>query len=167
MSLKHLMINYAAYNAWANESYVNWLKNKPMEVLSQEIPSSQNSIVKTMSHILAVQEFWESVICETPLTSGRYITQEFDAEEIFSTIVTQSKALVAFLETLSEEDFMKELHLDTPWVKGTKPRYEFIQHLFNHSTYHRGQVTTIGRNLGITDAPMTDYNFFNMALQKA
>jgi len=30
----------------------------------------------------------------------------------------------------------------------------------SHSTYHRGQIITIGRNLGMTDAPMTDFNFY-------
>jgi uncharacterized damage-inducible protein DinB len=34
--------------------------------------------------------------------------------------------------------------------------------VMNHSTYHRGQIITIGRNLGFTDAPMTDYNFYNI-----
>ncbi|MFB6801427.1 DinB family protein [Peribacillus butanolivorans] len=31
----------------------------------------------------------------------------------------------------------------------------------NHSTYHRGQIITIGRNVGLTDAPMTDFNIYN------
>jgi uncharacterized damage-inducible protein DinB len=35
-------------------------------------------------------------------------------------------------------------------------------HCMNHSTYHRGQIVTMGRNLGFTDAPMTDYNFYNV-----
>jgi len=33
-----------------------------------------------------------------------------------------------------------------------------------HSTYHCGQVVSIGWNLGYTDAPMTDYNFYKMVL---
>ncbi len=67
----------------------------------------------------------------------------------------------------TEDDLLEKVYLDTPWVKGEMPRYEFLQHVFNHSTYHRGQVVTIGRNIDITDAPMTDYNFFNMALPGA
>jgi len=67
---------------------------------------------------------------------------------------------------LSEADLLQEIHLDTPWVKGVLPRYEFIQHVFNHSTYHRGQAVSIGRMLGYEDAPMTDYNFYNMVALK-
>jgi uncharacterized damage-inducible protein DinB len=48
----------------------------------------------------------------------------------------------------------------SPWAEATRGRFDFIQHAMNHSTYHRGQLVTIGRNLGYIDAPMTDYNFY-------
>lgn len=51
-----------------------------------------------------------------------------------------------------------------PSEKGEKPRYEFLHHCLNHSTYHRGQVVTIGRNVSLCDAPMTDFNYYNMGL---
>jgi uncharacterized damage-inducible protein DinB len=39
-------------------------------------------------------------------------------------------------------------------------RFEMLQQCFNHGTYHRGQIVTLGRNLKITDAPATDYFFY-------
>jgi len=39
------------------------------------------------------------------------------------------------------------------------------QHCINHGTYHRGQIITIARNIGITDPPTTDYNYYNMVLK--
>ena len=47
-----------------------------------------------------------------------------------------------------------------PWAEATRGRFDFIQHAMIHSTYHRGQLITIGRHLGYVDAPMTDYNFY-------
>ena len=35
-----------------------------------------------------------------------------------------------------------------------------------HLCLHRGQLTTIGRNLGLTDVPTTDYNFYNMVVKQ-
>jgi uncharacterized damage-inducible protein DinB len=32
-----------------------------------------------------------------------------------------------------------------------------IHHCMNHSTYHRGQIVTIARNLELTDPPSTDF----------
>jgi uncharacterized damage-inducible protein DinB len=32
-----------------------------------------------------------------------------------------------------------------------------IHHVMNHSTYHRGQLVTMGRELGFMDPPKTDF----------
>lgn len=166
MSLQHLMINYTAYNAWANESLINWLKTKSQDVFQAEVPSSFPSILKTLNHIWAVEEFWHSVLAEEALKSSRYGAEDLQVEAVIEGVVAESQALMNYVSTLSEAALLEEVHLDTPWVSGEMPRFEFLQHVLNHSTYHRGQIITIGRVLGLTDAPMTDYNFFNMAVEK-
>jgi uncharacterized damage-inducible protein DinB len=40
------------------------------------------------------------------------------------------------------------------------PRFEMIQQVTMHSVYHRGQIITIGRQLGFTDAQNTDYMYY-------
>jgi len=166
MHLQKLMTNYAAYNLWANETLVAWLKSKPKELLEKEVPSSFPGIVKTLNHIWAVEEFWYSVVTENKPTGSRYKAEHLDTDEVLDGVLPQSRSLADYVNTLSEEDLLRKVYLDTPWVKGELPRYEFLQHVLNHSTYHRGQAVTIGRNLGFTDAPMTDYNYFNMASAK-
>ena len=156
------MTNYAAYNSWANKTLAEWLKTKPSEALFTEVPSSFSSIVKTFSHILAVQEFWQSVVAETKLSTNRYEQSEGITREIMNELIDHSEAFAGYVGSLSEEDLLTKVYLDTPWVKGEMPRYEFLQHIFNHSTYHRGQIITIGRNAGLTHAPITDYNYFNL-----
>lgn len=163
MSLQKLMTSYAAYNLWANQTMVEWLGNKPSESLVKEVPSSFPSILKTLNHILATQEFWQSVISAEPLEKGRYNATNLNAGEILGELIEQSQKMLDHIRQFTEEHLLEKVYLDTPWVKGEMPRYEFLQHVFNHSTYHRGQIVTIGRNIDITDAPMTDYNFFNMA----
>jgi uncharacterized damage-inducible protein DinB len=162
MSLQKLVANYAAYNLWANETLLTWLKSKPKELLEKEVPSSFPTIVKTLNHIWAVEEFWYKVITGKEATGARYLVQNPDAAEVLSGIVPQSKTLADHVATLSEAALEERLSIDFPWIKGELPRYECLQHAINHSTYHRGQIVTIGRNLGFTDAPVTDYNFFNL-----
>ncbi|MEZ5057632.1 MAG: DinB family protein [Saprospiraceae bacterium] len=164
MSLKNLISDYAQYNAWANERLVNWLQSKPSDLYYQSVPSSYPSLILTLNHIFAVQEFWQSIIEEIPQFSQRFMEKEPKHENIFLPLIHQSRGMAKNIEDMSETDLLKEIYLDTPWVKGTKPRYQFIQHLMNHGTYHRGQITAIGRNLGFEDAPMTDYNYYQMAL---
>lgn len=163
MSLQKLTNNYAAYNTWANETLVNFLKTKTTALMDKEVASSFSSIAKTLNHILATQEFWYAVVTETENTSMRWNAEQVDIQEVFDSLIKHSHDFTDKVSQLSESDLSKEVNLDTPWVKGKLPIYEFLQHVFNHSTYHRGQVITIGRQLGFTDAPMTDYNYYNMA----
>ena len=50
-----------------------------------------------------------------------------------------------------------------------QPVYEVLLQLFNHQTYHRGQLTNMLRQLGIDKIAATDFIVFSRApqLQKA
>jgi uncharacterized damage-inducible protein DinB len=57
----------------------------------------------------------------------------------------------------TEAELMEEIES----IDLTKPRYEFILHVINHNTYHRGQIVTMCRSLGATEqVPAMDYEVF-------
>ncbi len=41
-------------------------------------------------------------------------------------------------------------------AEGASPLWQMVVHVVNHATYHRGQVTTMLRQLGAAPAPSTD-----------
>jgi uncharacterized damage-inducible protein DinB len=41
-------------------------------------------------------------------------------------------------------------------IKRTRPRWALVVHMFNHQTYHRGQVTTLMKQMGF-DPAETDF----------
>jgi uncharacterized damage-inducible protein DinB len=159
-ALISLMRNYADYNLWANTKYVSWLKAKAFDLLEKEILSSFSSIRSTLIHIWETERFWLSVLQQVPFPKPLRDGYDGTLDDIFEGILSHSYDFAAYVQTLSETELLENVMLITPWAEGTQPRFEFIQHCMNHSTYHRGQVVTIGRNLGITDAPMTDYNYY-------
>ncbi|MBK6264047.1 DinB family protein [Marivirga sp. S37H4] len=158
-----LISDYANYNYWANKQLADWLMTKPEEKIDQEIPSSFSSIRKTLLHMKDTQEFWLNVLREQQNIENE-VSKGFDIEmsvsEVFDSIIDQSGVMASVIENYSEAALTEEVITITPWFESTQPRYELIQHCMNHSTYHRGQIITITRNLGITDAPMTDFNFY-------
>jgi uncharacterized damage-inducible protein DinB len=161
MSLKKLINNYVGFNLWANQRLVNWLSTKPDDLLYRELPSSFSSIIKTLNHIWGVEEYWYSIITETAEYENRFGTEDFVAAQIFEGLLRKSKHLKERVASYSEHDLMKPIISDDPDFQCELPRYEFLQHLINHGTYHRGQIITIGRNHGICDAPTTDYNVYH------
>jgi uncharacterized damage-inducible protein DinB len=161
MSLQKLMTNYADYNVWVNQQFVNWLSAKSDELLNQEVPSSYSSIAKTLRHILETEEYWYSVIAETaPFERKENVI--LSTKEIFEGLLQSSAKLAEYIKSLSEEALSKEIKIENPWFQCELPLSEYLLQVVNHGTYHRGQIVTIGRNIGITDASNTDYNFYNV-----
>jgi uncharacterized damage-inducible protein DinB len=163
LSLQKLISNYANYNLWANNQFINWLSTKSDEQLNQEVPSSYSTILKSLHHIWAVEEYWYSIIFQKGDFVNLYTSQALIKNEIFEGIIKRSKALAEDIQLLSEDQLTQKIEVVSPWFQANMERYEYIQHLITHSTYHRGQIVTIGRNVGITDGSMTDYNFFNIS----
>lgn len=56
------------------------------------------------------------------------------------------EALVAFAQNLTESDLGKETKLPN----GSVPLWVLLDHLFQHQTHHRGQVTTLLTQLGVS-----------------
>jgi uncharacterized damage-inducible protein DinB len=160
-TLGSIVRDYTSYNAWANKMLVEWLKTKPSALMTQMVPSSFPSLKETLVHIWDTQRFWLSVIQQTPPEpSFRLVGFDGTLEDVFEGIIAHSEDFIAYINTLSEQQLVETVHLKTPWFEANRSRFEYIHHTMNHSTYHRGQLVTIGRNAGLTDAPMTDFNYY-------
>jgi uncharacterized damage-inducible protein DinB len=159
-AIAYLMKNYTNYNLWANSTLISWLKTKPGAVLEQEVPSSFSSIRLTLLHIWQTERYWLSIIKkEEPIT---YSAFEGTIQDVFSELLKTSGELASYVNTMTNENVLEKTLIKSPWFQSDFSNFEYIMHFANHSTYHRGQVITIGRNLGFTDAPMTDYNLYNI-----
>lgn len=162
MSLQKFMTNNANYHAWATHKFVDWLSTKPDDLLYQEVPSSFKSIIKTLNHIWATDEYWYSIIAETSNFENRREVTDLIPKEIFEGIKHRANEISSLISSYSEKELSKTIKIETPWFSCDLPKYEYLQQLINHATYHRGQIVTIGRNIGITDGSNTDYNFYNI-----
>jgi len=159
-AITYLMKNYANYNCWANTTLVNWLKSKPVAALEQEVPSSFPGIKLTLQHMWQTERYWLSILRkDTPETYEPFNGSVYD---VFDALLKTSNELAAWVNAMTEAGIQDKTLIVSPWFQSDFKNFEYIMHFANHSTYHRGQVVTIGRNLGFTDAPMTDYNFYNI-----
>lgn len=158
--IAYLMKNYAGYNLWANATLVNWLRTKPADVLAQEVPSSFTTIKATIVHIWNTQRYWFANIQRTEPEE----IEEFNGtmEDAFKGLVENSDEFADYIESMTDQQIEENTMVINPWFQCDFQNFEYILQVMNHSTYHRGQIITIGRNLGFTDAPMTDYNFYNI-----
>ena len=165
MSLQSSISNSVDYNVWVTEQLVNWLKKHSEELLDKECLSSFSSIAKTLKHISDTQLYWSSMIRGTETPTFEYIATNIDVQQEMRNLVSEAQQLATYVKENS--DAMNQSHLiESEWFTSNFAKYEYLQHLIIHTTYHRGQIVTIGHNVGIKEAPMLDYNFWNVMRQQ-
>lgn len=165
LSLSNHFQDLTAYNLWAITRLTEWLRQKPASLMEARADSSFPGINATLLHILEVEREWMGHLKQRPelLQEGL----EDDLEMVLDQLVEQATALHDYVKSLKEETF-EELCPCNLLLAGeiTVMRKDIIQHCLNHAIYHRGQVVTIGHQVGLKDAPMTDYLFYCMKVKK-
>ena len=159
--MKELLMQYAAFNVWANKKLIDAILQLSDAQQQQEITSSFPGIYKTLMHIWDAESIWWQ----------RMNLQEnfFRPSSQLTTIITeladgldaQSKQ---WKEWVSAADEIALHHVFAYRnIKGEpfeSQVWQVLQHLFNHGTYHRGQLVTMLRQVGITTIPATDFIAF-------
>lgn len=160
--MKSFLENLTRFNLWANQRIVQWLTPLEDEKLCQPALSSFSSIDYTLQHILRAERFWYAFIRQDDLKHFSWAVREGEVRLVMQDLLLQSEALLEYTLRVSDADLHQTLHPDTPWAKNNLPRYEYFVHVVNHGSFHRGQIVTIARQIGLTDGiPNTDYNIYN------
>ena len=157
MDLSALLKDYAGFNLWANHQTVDWLKSKPLELMTREVPSSFPSLHQTLLHIWSAEKVWLERLQQAPAEAFLFQVFKGTTEEVLEGILKMSEQFKTYVQTLPDADFPEICHFRLlNGIEDDRPRYQMIHHCINHSTYHRGQIVTIARNLELTDPPSTD-----------
>lgn len=157
MPLKKLCDRFLCYNLWANERLISWLRTLDQTVLYKNTPSSFGTIDRTLQHILAAQVYWHAIIFEGQINEFNPSTRENQVEKVIDDLISNSKQLIEGLALLTEQQLTERIQASD----SNQSQYEYILHLVNHSSYHRGQIITLTRSLGITsEIPVTDYDAY-------
>ncbi len=158
MTLDQQLKDYAYFNVWAHQRLVDWLRSHPEELLEQETPSSFPSLKLTLLHIWSAEKVWMERLQQVPFTSFIALTFTGSAEMVCDGLLGNADVLAEYINAQDATYF--EESCDFRMMNGTEdrqPRYHMVLHCLQHSTYHRGQIVTMARTLGLTDPPNTDF----------
>lgn len=157
--MKEHFLQYARYNAWANKKMIDVMNGLSDAQSEQEIVSSFPSIKATVIHSWGAEDMWlqRLLLTENPVwkpsvfngTAGEACTAWLDCSQKLIDFVQQQRDDAAFDHVVAYYNLKRE-HNKTP-VR------EILNHVFNHATYHRGQLVTMLRQVGVTKIPGTDF----------
>jgi uncharacterized damage-inducible protein DinB len=144
-----------AYNSWASNRIFEALEAIPSEQYLQDMKGSHGGIHTTLIHMVGAEKVWlerfqgaaQPFLSENPPASFAELKSiwekvGFDTAKWLGTQSDKSLQGTFTMKTLKGDSF-------------THVFWQAYQHVVNHSTYHRGQVVTMMRQLGVKP-PSTD-----------
>ena len=157
--MKELLKQYATYNIWASRRIFDIILALPGEKQMMEVPSSFNSLYKTVLHMLDAENIWwqRMKLSERIVVPSENFTGTM--KELSDTLLQQSKQWeewIASASDLSIDHVFQYYNKKKEYFK--MPVYQMLHHVFNHDTYHRGQLINMLRQLGVEKLPSTDFS---------
>lgn len=138
------------FNAWATDRLMGVVETLSEEQYTKNMGSSHGGIQGTLVHILASYEMWLLRWMGNPsnkMLSVQDVPTLAAAKKQWSE--TQQN-LANFVNGLTEQDLTEVIsYTNTKGESYSTPLGQMMQHLVNHSTYHRGQIVTMLRQLGV------------------
>ncbi len=150
-------MQYAEYNLWANEAMIDLILSLPEEKIHQEISSSFNNLYSTILHMWNAESVWFQRI--KLAEQIHWPAQEFsgDVYELGKKWKEQSKQWITWIGSATDAALSHEFsYQDSKKNRYKQPVADVIMHVFNHNTYHRGQLVNMLRQLEIEKIPSTD-----------
>ncbi len=150
-------VSLYAYNDLANGQLLNVLRTLPAEAFTRPMGSSFSSIRDTFSHIIAGEWIWlERWSGRIPTAAPDWLSSE-DLGVLADHLTDVQQCRQSLLTGLDEKTLGTTVSFR--FLDGTPGSYslhDLLVHVFSHSTYHRGQLVTLIRQVGGTPVG-TDY----------
>jgi uncharacterized damage-inducible protein DinB len=160
--MKELLSQYAAYNQWANQRLVELINTLDEGKQHQPLVSSFSNLFDTLLHMWNAESAWwqrvklqERVVVPSETFKGNMLelTLQYQQQNRLWVEWTNNATDVAIEHVIQYYNSKKEYFKQPVW--------QIMMHVFNHSTYHRGQLVTMLRQLGVEKIPQLDLILFS------
>lgn len=160
--LKHTLRLYE-YNGWANDRLFRRLQELPGDAAHRPLTSVFASVHETLVHMYRVDTVWFYAMCgrgaEIMPKVQQIIeeTKDMDTAGLYTLFRELFEEIRAFLGRQDADNPTPYQHPQYGTLHATYA--DIVQHIVNHGTYHRGNVTAMLRQMG-HEGVSTDYVFY-------
>jgi uncharacterized damage-inducible protein DinB len=145
------------YHYWARDRVLDAASALTADQFTRNLGSSFGSVRDTLAHLYSAEWAWYSRWQGTSPTAMLPMDQFPDIASIRRPWTVHEARMRAFLEGLGEPGITRVFEYKAiTGQSGSSVFSEMLQHLVNHASYHRGQVTTLLRQLGAAPAKSMD-----------
>ena len=137
------------YHYWGRDRLLEELDTLTPEQFTRNLGGSFGSIRDTVAHIQGADQIWFERWTggkPTALPSPDRFPDVASVKAAWSELEQKTRA---FVEQLGEAGVNRVLEFRLlNGSPGASPMWQMLYHVVNHATYHRGQVTTLIRQVG-------------------
>jgi uncharacterized damage-inducible protein DinB len=145
------------YHYWARDRLLEAVARLTPDQFNRDLGSSFKSVRETLVHIYAAEWAWNSRWRGTSPTALLTSDPFPDVESLRRAWVENEANVRAFTTSLGDAGVDRVFaYRMLSGAEGASPFWQMLQHVVNHASYHRGQVTTMLRQLGATPAQSMD-----------
>ena len=148
------------YNRWANAQTLDASAKLTAEQFTRDLSSSHRSVRDTLTHILAAEWVW---LMRWDGVSPKALFDPLDFPDFASLRAKWAEVereQMDFVGGVTDESLAHVIaYTNTKGEEWKYPLWQMMQHVVNHSSYHRGQAVTLMRQLEAEPAP-TDFLIF-------
>ena len=157
MTVKTLLLNYAKFNQWAHHKLLDLISSLSEEQQHQTVSSSFNSLYKTVFHVWGAESLWLGRLNLEPITiTGDPFNNSM--EKLSEALKTIDQLWVDWVVSKEDDELTKIIHYKNLAGQPFHQSYDLLlHHIFNHSTYHNGQLVTMMRAMAVDKIPATDF----------
>lgn len=138
-------------------TYNHYSNNSIIKVLNENEPIVSGNCIKLISHIINVHGIWNDKIISKEKPYGRWETHHIhELDEINKKNYEDSLVILNSLEPDKVIDYT--LSTGQPFRNSIR---DILFHVINHSTYHRAQIATEFRQIGL-EPLLTDFIAYKM-----
>jgi uncharacterized damage-inducible protein DinB len=137
------------YNAWANARTLGAAEPLTSEAFLRDLGNSFPSVRDTLAHILGAEWIWLRRWHGESPSHGLPATEFPTPASLQGRFAAIERERHAFLEGVPDDRLAQPFsYRDMAGNGHTLLLVHSLQHVVNHGTYHRGQITTMLRQLG-------------------
>ncbi len=145
------------YHYWARDRLLDALDALTPDQFTRDLGSSFKSVRDTVAHTYAAEWAWYQRWHGESPTALLPFDQFPDVASLRSAWTSHEAKMRAFVDALGEDGVERVIDYKLlTGAEGSSPIWQMLQHVVNHASYHRGQVTTMLRQLGASPAKPMD-----------
>ena len=156
--MKEILKQLSSYNLWATQRVMDVILLLPEEKHVMELTSSFPSFYKTVLHMWDAESIWWQRLKLQEVITAPSMNFKGNAKDVGAALMHQDRLWENWVASANESALTHVFfYRNSKKEQFKQPVFQVLLHLFNHATYHRGQLVHAMRQIGMEKIPATDF----------